>query len=130
MERTPTIALTQEQIDFYRREGYLVLDAITTPEEVTWLRGVYDRLFERRAGREEGNQFDLGGTDEEGKPAALPQILGPSQYAPELREGLFRANALAVARQLLGSEQISGGEHAVLKPADYGTPTRWHHDEA
>ena len=126
----PTVVLTQDQIDFYHREGYLVLDAITTAEEVEWLRGIYDRLFEARAGRETGDQFDLGGTDEEGRPAALPQILNPSKYAPELQQGLFRANALAVARQLLGPEARSGGEHAIFKPARTGAETPWHQDEA
>jgi ectoine hydroxylase-related dioxygenase (phytanoyl-CoA dioxygenase family) len=126
----PTIVLTQDQIDFYHREGYLALDAITTPKEVEWLREIYDRLFETRAGREEGNQFDLAGADEEGKPAALPQILNPSRYAPELKEGLYRVNALAIARQLLGPEAIAMGEHAIFKPAHVGAPTPWHQDEA
>src|SRR5579885_2360414 len=97
----PTVHLTQEQIDFYHREGYLKLEAITTQEEVAWLRGVYDALFAARAGREVGDQFDLAGTDAEGRAEALPQILNPKKYAPELNDGLFRVNALAVARQLL-----------------------------
>ena len=75
----PTISLTREQIDFYYREGYLMLPQITTAEEVAWLRGVYDRLFAARAGRADGNQFDLGGADEEGTEARLPQILGPAR---------------------------------------------------
>src|SRR3982751_4177270 len=100
----PTVSLTQQQIDFYHANGFLALDAITTPQEVAWLREIYDRLFAQRAGREEGNQFDLGGSDEEGKTAALPQILSPSKYAPELKEGLFRVNGMQVARQLLGDD--------------------------
>jgi ectoine hydroxylase-related dioxygenase (phytanoyl-CoA dioxygenase family) len=126
----PTVVLTQEQIDFYHREGYLALDAITTPEEVEWMRGIYDRLFEQRAGREEGNQFDLGGPDEEGQEAVLPQILNPSKYAPELKEGLYRVNGLAIAKQLLGPDVVYQGEHAIFKPARYGAPTPWHQDEA
>src|SRR3954449_8568192 len=102
----PTVVLTQEQIDAYHRDGYLVLDALATPEEVAWLRAIYDRLMEQRAGREAGDQFDLAGTDAEGQPAALPQILGPSKYAPELKEGLYRVNALSLARQLLGDEAV------------------------
>src|SRR5437588_439736 len=116
--------------DRAHREGYLVLDAITTQEEVVRLRAVYDRLFAARAGREAGDQFDLAGTDAEGQPAALPQILGPSKYAPELKEGLFRVNALAIARQLLGPEVQPRGEHAIFKPAGRGAPTPWHQDEA
>lgn len=128
--KRPTVALTEGQIDFYHQQGYLALDAVTTPEEVEWLRDVYDRLFESRAGRASGDQFDLGGADEEGKPARLPQILNPSKYAPELKQGLFRTNALAVARQLLGPEAEAAGEHAIFKPARTGAETPWHQDEA
>lgn len=124
-----TIQLTQEQIDFYRTEGYLTLPAITTQEELETIREIYDRLFDERMGRDDGNQFDLAGADEEGETAKLPQILGPSRYAPELNEMLFKKNAHAVAEQLLGGE-CSGGDHAILKPAKYGASTPWHQDEA
>ncbi len=129
-EIQPTVSLTPEQIAFYHREGYLTLEAITTPEEVAWLRAIYDRLFESRAGREEGNQFDLGGTDDDNAPATLPQILNPAKYAPELKNGLFRVNALAIARQLLGPDAQPQGEHAIFKPARVGAATPWHQDEA
>jgi ectoine hydroxylase-related dioxygenase (phytanoyl-CoA dioxygenase family) len=127
---TPTVSLTPAQIDFYHANGFLALDAITTQEEVAWMREIYDRLFESRAGREEGNQFDLGGSDEEGKTAVLPQILQPSKYAPELKEGLFRVNALHIAKLLLGDDAIPMGEHAIFKPPRYGAETPWHQDEA
>ena len=126
----PSIVLSQEQIDFYHREGYLALEAITTPAEVAWLQTIYDRLFAERAGREAGDQFDLAGADADDEAAALPQILGPSKYAPELLQGLFRANALAVAKQLLGPSAQPQGEHAILKPARHGVETPWHQDEA
>lgn len=129
-EIQPTVVLSQEQIDFYHREGYLAIDAITTQEEVAWLRGIYDRLFSERAGREVGDQFDLAGLDEDNAEAALPQILGPSKYAPELKQGLFRANALAIAKQLLGENVQPQGEHAILKPPRTGVETPWHQDEA
>ena len=127
---TPTVTLTEDQVAFFHREGYLALDAITTQAEVAWLREIYDRLFAARAGRAAGDQFDLAGTDEEGQQAALPQILNPSKYAPELKEGLFRANALAIACQLLGPETEPLGEHAIFKPARTGAETPWHQDEA
>ena len=126
----PTISLTTDQINFYHAKGYLALRAITTPQEVAWMRGIYDKLFATRAGRERGDQFDLGGADEEGKEAKLPQILAPVRYAPELAEGLFRVNALHIATQLLGAETIAQGEHAILKPARIGAETPWHQDEA
>ncbi|HEY0866132.1 MAG TPA: phytanoyl-CoA dioxygenase family protein, partial [Fimbriimonas sp.] len=126
----PTLRLTDEQVAFYHREGYLAIGALTTPDEIERLREIYDDLFIRRVGRERGDQFDLAGTDEEGKEASLPQILGPSKYAPELIEGLLFANARAAARQLLGEEAEFGGDHAIFKPAHSGAPTPWHQDEA
>ena len=51
-EISPTITLTRDQIEFYQREGYLALDALTTQDEVAWLRDIYDRLFAERAGRD------------------------------------------------------------------------------
>jgi ectoine hydroxylase-related dioxygenase (phytanoyl-CoA dioxygenase family) len=130
MERKPTITITQAQFDHYHRFGYLSIPCITTPDEIAFIREVYDRLFAERRGRDEGNQFDLGGTDREGEPAVLPQILGPSKYAPELKDTLYRANALAISRQLLGPKCVSLGEHAILKPARFGAETPWHQDEA
>ena len=126
----PTITLAQEQIDAFHHDGYLVLDKLTESQEIDRLREIYDDLFARRAGREEGMQFDLGGTDEEGKEAVLPQILAPRKYAPELSRGLFLANAEAVAKQLLGDAADFKGDHAIFKPARTGAATPWHQDEA
>lgn len=125
-----TITLTEAQIAFYHENGYLAIDAITTPEEIAKLRVVYDQLFDRKAGREEGNQFDLAGTDEEGKAATLPQILNPRKYAPELAGTLYEVNARAIAEQLLGAGAGFSGDHAIFKPAGVGAPTPWHQDEA
>lgn len=124
------MTLTTEQIEFYRESGFLAIDAITTPEEIARLRLVYDNLFARRAGREDGNQFDVVSTDEDDAEATLPQILGPRKYAPELTGTLYEANALAISRQLLGEQARFVGDHAIFKPARNGAATPWHQDEA
>lgn len=126
----PHSVLSPVQIESFARDGYLRLDAITTPDEVQSVRAVYDRLFAERRGREVGDQFDLGGTDEDDRPAALPQILHPSTYAPELADTLIRAGAEAIARALLGPEAAFIEDHAILKPAGHGAETPWHQDEA
>lgn len=122
--------LTPQQIVQYHINGYIALDALTTPEEVAIMREIYDDLFERRVGREEGMQFDLGGSDEEGIKAKLPQILQPSRYAPQLKELQVYANAQAVAQQLLGPDARQTGDHAINKPPLDGAETPWHQDEA
>ncbi len=118
-----------EDIDFFRENGYVVLDPFALPEALDELRRIYDDLFRRRAGRDEGMQFDLAGTDEEGVEAKLPQILAPSRYAPEIKSMEFRAAAASYAEQLLRGE-CEGGEHAILKPPYTDSDTPWHQDEA
>jgi ectoine hydroxylase-related dioxygenase (phytanoyl-CoA dioxygenase family) len=127
---TPTLILTDEQVAFFHREGYLSLPNLAPAEEIPTIRAIYDDLFARRAGRERGDQFDLAGTDEEGKEANLPQILGPSNYAPELKETQAWANATYLMERLLGGELAGQFDHAILKPAGHGAPTPWHQDEA
>jgi ectoine hydroxylase-related dioxygenase (phytanoyl-CoA dioxygenase family) len=124
------VKLTAEQISLFRAQGYLRMERICPPEEVDFLRDVYDRLFQERAGRAQGAQFDMVGLDEDDKPPASPQIINPVFFAPELKDTLFRRNALAVARQLLGPEAFWSFEHAILKPPGIGAPTPWHQDEA
>ena len=63
--------------------------------------------------------------------AALPQLLGPSRYAPELRDTHYVRNARTIARQLLGPEMLEKhGEHMIFKPAQHGAAPPWHQDQA
>jgi hypothetical protein len=101
---------------------------LTDQEDVALLRESYDRIFNDLAGRDRGDQFDLAGTDEEGKRQALPQILHPAQYAPEMNEAKLLVNASHVAKQLLGPEATCEFAHAIFKPAAYGAETPWHQD--
>ncbi|MBM3261994.1 MAG: phytanoyl-CoA dioxygenase family protein [candidate division Zixibacteria bacterium] len=126
----PTITVSDEQVAFFHANGFLSIDRITTDEEIERIRSTYDEMFARRAGREEGMEFDLAGTDEEDVVATLPQILDPLRYAPALKNTLYEANALAVSKRLLGPEAVFQGSHAILKPAHYGSETPWHQDEA
>ncbi len=128
--RPPTVTLNDEQIRTFRERGFLLIDRITSPEEVSKLRTVFERLFATKAGRAEGAHLDMVTTDENDGPARLPSIIMPVNYAPELRETEFRTNALAIARQLLGPEAEPAFENAILKPPREGAPTPWHQDEA
>jgi hypothetical protein len=122
--------LSHEQIAFFHENGFLALPRLMPEEEIPWMREIYDRLFAERAGWESGDQFDLAGTDEEGQAAALPQILGPAKYAPELRDSSLWKHAAQAVRQLLGEEATFGDGHMIFKPPRTGAETPWHQDEA
>ncbi len=122
------IHLTPEEISRFHGEGYLAIPTLTDPEDVAFLRESYDRIFADRAGRDVGDQFDLAGTDEEGKEASLPQILHPAQYAPEMNTSRLLKNATRDARQLLGPGASCEIAHAIFKPPQRGAETPWHQD--
>ena len=124
------VVLSDEQVIFFHREGYLALPRITSDADVSALRRSYDRIFAERAGRDVGDQFDLAGADREGEAAALPQILNPAKYAPEMNASLLVRNCTQVARQLLGPEAICVIAHAINKPPERGAETPWHQDAA
>ena len=131
----PTLILTDEQVASFRTNGFLSVPKITTDEELQLLRSEYDALFDSGAGREVGRLFDLGGVDDDGAenngaPAALPQLLDPQVYAPALRNTLYEANALACAKQLIGPAADYMLSHAICKPPRFGAATPWHQDEA
>ena len=126
----PTLHFTDEQVTHFRKKGWVRLESITTRGEVEKLRVIFDRLFSERAGWERGKAFDLVGAEAEGKAPLLPQILNPVEFAPELAETHFRANALHIARRLLGEGTVPWFEHAIFKPARVGAATPWHQDEA
>jgi hypothetical protein len=125
-----SVSLTNEEMAFFHGQGYLTLPTLTTAAEVGWLRQVYDRLFEAKRGWEEGNFFDFVGTDEPGRRPEMPQLFMPSQYEPAMVATIFRRNATAVARQLLGPSARLLFEHALLKPELEGPATPWHQDQA
>lgn len=125
-----SVQLTQEQIDLFHTKGYLKLDAITTPEEVARLRVIYDRLFAEHATRGLSTDRDLAAPKKPGKEALLPSIGDPKSLAPELEFTQFRANALAIARQLFGPAANYRNEHMIYKPARTAPETPWHQDQA
>ncbi len=130
MTATEDLVLTQEQIASFEDNGFLHLERICPPEEVEFIIGVYDRLFADKAGRAQGAHFDMVGKDDDNAEPVSPQIINPVFFAPELKDTIFRKNALSVARQLLGPDAVGAFEHAIRKPPLIGAPTPWHQDEA
>ena len=126
------VDVTVEQVTFFQDNGYLSIPHITTDDEIEWLKGIYDTLFNERTGEEQGRYFDLAGPRAHKGRETLPQVLGPEAQFPELRETIYFKNAQRLAAKLLSVEKdkVGGGGHMILKPANYGNETPWHQDEA
>ena len=102
-----TARLSDEDVQRYHELGFLVVDELTTGDEVVALQDVYDRLFDPGAAISDEDRYELAGDVD--APPVLPQILNPDRYAPELRETTAYRNAGEVARRLLGRRRQADG---------------------
>lgn len=130
MTLTAAPVISEEQREAFRRDGFLLVENLTTLEEIESMRVVYDRLFSERRGWESGDLFDMVGKDNLDAGLALPQLLSPSRYEPSLLQTRLSANAQSIAQQLLGPKIENYLEHAIMKPAGHGAATPWHQDDA
>jgi ectoine hydroxylase-related dioxygenase (phytanoyl-CoA dioxygenase family) len=116
----------------FRRDGFVVRPGLAEADEIATLRGAYDRLFERRAGWERGDFFDMLAHEEQGATPEfrLPQLAWPSRHEPALAATPLRRATLDLARRILGPRAELVWEFAICKPARVGAATPWHQDEA
>jgi phytanoyl-CoA dioxygenase PhyH len=122
--------LREDQLTAFRRDGFLLVDGLTTPDEIMSLRKLYDEMFLQRRGWEKGDMFDMVGRDDLGRGLALPQMLWPSRYEPALSQTKLAASARSIAEQILGSNVENTLEHAIMKPPFNGAETPWHQDDS
>jgi hypothetical protein len=121
--------LRDDQLDTFRAQGFLALDAITTPDEIAWLSSIYAELLaDERAFRLRYSEHapDAG-------ERRIDQIFSPERQCPKLLESQYLANARRLGAQLLGctfEEAKPGGLMMIYKPPGAGRDAPWHQDEA
>ena len=123
--------LTAQQIETYRRDGYLVIPRLIQGEQLAELRALTDRIVsEARGVAANDDLYDL----EPSHSATLPRVrrLKPAifkQYA------FFRAltrepRITSLLSGLLGPDIRFYGGKLNMKSAGYGSPVEWHQDWA
>jgi len=121
--------LREDERAFFKANGFLVLGSLTTPDELAWLREIYEPLLaDARALR---LRFESIRAD--GSPGSITQIFSPELMRPELLETRYIANARRLAATLLDvadDDVRYGGLMLIHKPAGGGRDTPWHQDEA
>jgi ectoine hydroxylase-related dioxygenase (phytanoyl-CoA dioxygenase family) len=121
-------SLAPDQIAFFAERGYLSIQAITTPDEVAWLRAAYDELLADQGALR--LRYDAGAAG--GPSGIIDQIFLPERQCPKLTETRYLANARRMASLLLGigPEAVHyGGLMMIYKPAGAGRDVPWHQDE-
>ena len=113
----------------FSRDGFAVLEHITTADDIARVRSLLDPLFEQFELLGE-RAFDLAGPRAPGEAPKSPEVNEAAVLVPELRETLTYQRCREVARKLLGVPVGYQFDHAIYKPPHNETPTAWHQDEA
>jgi ectoine hydroxylase-related dioxygenase (phytanoyl-CoA dioxygenase family) len=122
--------VSEQDIAALRRDGFLLVRGLSTPEELASLHALFNRMFSERQGWKAGDLFDMINPDNPDGELEIPQLLRPSRYAPMLRQTKLAASAHAIAEQILGPKLENDLEHAIYKPPFTGAATPWHQDDA
>jgi len=123
--------LTSQQIETYRRDGYLVIPRLIEGEQLAELRALTDRIVgEARGVAANDDLYDL----EPSHSATLPRVrrLKPAFFK---RYDFFRPltrepKITSILSGLLGPNIRLYGGKLNMKSAGYGSPVEWHQDWA
>jgi phytanoyl-CoA hydroxylase len=122
--------LTQEQIAFYHKNGYLGVEKVLSMQEISELRRVTDEFVEKsRAVTTHTDVFDLepGHTPEQPR---LRRLKAPALQHPVYGRILRHERILDIVAQLIGPAIRTNGNKLNMKSPEYGSPVEWHQDWA
>lgn len=122
---------SSEEVDFFQENGYLVVERLTSDEEIAWIRQIFEFIFSPDNGDLAGAPVDRSGKLRPGEPSRLSQAFFPEIQFPELLNTAHLRNARRYAAALLGvdAERLSSWGHMIYKPPG-GRAAPWHQDHA
>lgn len=110
----PVYSLTDDQIAFFQREGYLIVRGLFAAEEVEALRRRFEDLAEDRDPAPPGKwDRDLAATD---PLLRYPRVMHPHRWDPLSKRMLLHPRVGAVLAQLLQDEPIATQSMFYFKP--------------
>ena len=127
------MALTQEQLDFFQRDGFLSYGPILTEEHVALLREEYDREIEKARKEETGRVLratDSSGNLIEADKQQVYQIMQLGERNMQFRRLWYESAILDVVADLIGPNIQLYHDQALFKPPHTGGPVPWHQDNA
>ncbi len=124
------MGLTPQQLDFYRREGYVVAHDILDASELGRLRAGMNELLAGAVGiSDHTSLYDLEDTHSPEQPR-VRRLKLPHQHHPAFHELILGPKLLGLMTSILGPSVRMHTSKLNLKSADYGSPVEWHQDWA
>ena len=122
--------LSAEQITFYHENGYLVLENVLSPDELTALQRVTDEFVERsRSVSAHNDIFDLERNHSPERPR-LRRIKNPIFQHEVYAQTLVHKGILDRVEQLVGPGVRRSNTKLNMKEPDHGSAVEWHQDWA
>ena len=124
------MGLTSQQLDFYRREGYLVVHDVLDATELERLRAAMFALVDGARGvSDHTDLYDLEDSHTPESPR-VRRLKLPHRHHPAFAELIRSPKVLALLTPLLGPSVRMHTCKLNLKSAAYGAPVEWHQDWA
>lgn len=134
--------LTQEQSEFYKDQGYVILENFLDPAALKTLLNELDRLVEEKAKnltKDEGG-FNLEKVHKNGEinsfggepvgQGILRKIQEITSYSPLFRDFIHGDKMLDLVQDLIGDTIFYHSSKLMFKPARHGGVKPWHQDYA
>lgn len=128
----PNRTLTQDQIDAFRRDGFVRIGAVLDDATLAELRSEYDCMF--ADARSDDRYRNLSATagaaqgQDEGAAEEMLQIMQCCERSLSFRRLLYHSQILDVIEDLIGPQIQLFHDQALFKPAHHGGPIHWHQD--
>lgn len=128
----PVYHVSPEEIDAFRRDGYVHLRGVLSEDELAAIEDVYDR-FLRREIPVPGKDFcDMSG--DYGRPVeaySIVNVMLPRRYFAAWQDNVYEQRAASIAAQLCGPDMVLDYDQLLAKrPFKDDAVFHWHQDLA
>ncbi|PIX40631.1 MAG: hypothetical protein COZ56_14270 [Armatimonadetes bacterium CG_4_8_14_3_um_filter_58_9] len=133
------VKLTQDQIDSFNRDGFVIVEKLISADQVERLKIEVDRVAQRalEMDRDSGGfNFEKSGDDPLDAAArikaagVLRKIQGIAEQSEAFGELARSSKVLDVVKSLIGPDISLHSNKLMFKPARYGSAKPWHQDYA
>jgi ectoine hydroxylase-related dioxygenase (phytanoyl-CoA dioxygenase family) len=122
--------ITAKQVEFYKQNGYLVVENVVDRSALERARGVIADIAAKAAGVARHNEvYDLEPSHSPDKPR-VRRIKTPHKWDPVFWEMVRSPKMVEILKALLGPNVRLHGSKINLKSPEYGSPVEWHQDWA
>ena len=125
--------VSAEEVEAFRRDGYVHLKGVLSPEELAPIEAVYDRFLrgEIAVPGRDLNDMTTGEHGTDPSTYAIVNVMVPRRYHPEWQGNLFERRATSIAEQLCGDGMVIDFDQLLAKhPGREDAVFGWHQDQA